>query len=515
MKHFYRFILFIFVLSFGLIGCGSKQENTLTSTDTNRVAEDMADGTYYVDVKLDGGSGRATIATPTTLIKKEDSYWANIVWSSSNYDYMIVDQVKYEVAEDLMAADGHSVFQIPVLSWDEPFSVIADTTAMSTPHEIEYTLTFYKSSIRRNATDSQNSSDSLELKGNEHVNLWDGASLAAESRTDMRLSYATQFRVTDLDAYSLITIGDATQYLLVPEGKSVPDGVPEGVAILKQPLNNIYLVSSSCMDFYRVLSGMEQLKFAGVKSSDWYIEEVKNAMEQGELLYAGKYNAPDYESLLAKNCDLAIENTMIYHNPEVKEQLEQLGISVLVETSSYESNPLGRMEWIKLHGLLLGKRELAEAIFDEQVAKLKTGIRQSDTKKTVVLFYISSSGVVHVKKTDDYMAELIRMAGGTYLFDESLRSEKLQMEEFYAVAKDADYLIYNSIIDGELENIQALLSKNQLLSDFRAVQNGNVWCLQKNMFQQTMGLGDLILDVNEIINGTEEEYLTYLHHLER
>ena len=66
------------------------------------------------------------------------------------------------------------------------------------------------------------------------------------------------------------------------------------------------------------------------------------------MYYAGKYNAPDYELILSKACDLAIESTMISHSPEVKEQLEQLGIPVLVERSSYESHPLGRMEWLKL-----------------------------------------------------------------------------------------------------------------------------------------------------------------------
>ena len=73
-------------------------------------------------------------------------------------------------------------------------------------------------------------------------------------------------------------------------------------------------------------------------------------MEDGRMLYAGKYNAPDYERILSGSCDLAVESTMIYHSPEVKEQLERLGIPVLVERSSYERHPLGRMEWLKLYG---------------------------------------------------------------------------------------------------------------------------------------------------------------------
>lgn len=93
-------------------------------------------------------------------------------------------------------------------------------------------------------------------------------------------------------------------------------------------------------------------------------------MTDGDIEYAGKYSAPDYEAICDADCDLALESTMIYHTPKVKEQLERLGIPVLVERSSYESNPLGRMEWIKLYGVLTGKEEQAEALYDEQLDAL-------------------------------------------------------------------------------------------------------------------------------------------------
>lgn len=89
-------------------------------------------------------------------------------------------------------------------------------------------------------------------------------------------------------------------------------------------------------------------------------------MAEGRLLYAGKYNRPDYEQLVSRGCRLAIENGMITHAPEVVEKLEDFGIPVLMEASSYEAHPLGRVEWIKLFGALLGKEEAAERIFQEQ-----------------------------------------------------------------------------------------------------------------------------------------------------
>ena len=87
------------------------------------------------------------------------------------------------------------------------------------------------------------------------------------------------------------------------------------------------------------------------------------------MIYAGKYSAPDYELILNEGCDLAIESTMIHHNLEVQEKLEQFGIPVMVERSSYESHPLGRTEWMKLYAVLLGKEDVAEKVFKEQTDK--------------------------------------------------------------------------------------------------------------------------------------------------
>ena len=91
----------------------------------------------------------------------------------------------------------------------------------------------------------------------------------------------------------------------------------------------------------------------------------------------------------------------------------------------------------------------------------------------------------------------------------------IQMETFYALAKDADYLIYNSTIDGELDTMEQLLQKNALLNDFKAVKNGNVWCTEKNMFQQTTGTANMIADLHAIVTGEAdtERQLTFLHRL--
>ncbi|MGM9586535.1 MAG: ABC transporter substrate-binding protein [Candidatus Limivicinus sp.] len=344
---------------------------------------------------------------------------------------------------------------------------------------------------------------------------WD----ALEFDGSMALSYAEQFSVDyDQGGYQKITIGGTEVYLVVPEGAEVPANVPQEVTVLRQPLDSIYLVATSAMDLIRELDAMDTVRLSGTDASGWYLEEAKQAIEDGRILYAGKYSAPDYERIVSEGCDLALESTMIYHTPEVKEQLERFGIPVLVERSSYESHPLGRMEWIKLYGALLGKEEAAASFFDRQLELLTPVLEQENTGKTVAFFYITSNGAVNVRKSGDYIAKCIDLAGGVYLpqgltEENALSTMTIQMETFYQQAREADVLIYNSTIDGELQTLDQLLEKSSLMKDFKAVQTGNVWCTGKNLFQESLGLGDLILDIHAIVNAEDPDSLTYLHKL--
>lgn len=336
----------------------------------------------------------------------------------------------------------------------------------------------------------------------------------------MELEYAEKFSVQyTAEGYALIEIAEEGEYLVVPEGAYMPADVPQDVAIIQQPLENGYLAATSAMDFFCALDGLDALRFSGTKAEGWYIPEAKEAMAEGKILYAGKYNAPDYEQIVEQGCDLAIESTMIYHTPEVKENLENFGIPVLVDRSSYEPHPLGRTEWVKLYGVLLGKEEAAEALMAEQAARLDALAEAEQTNKRVGFFYVSSRGYVNVRKSGDYVSKMIALAGGKYLFDDlgtgesALSTMNMQMEEFYAAAQDADILIYNSTIDGELDSLEMLLEKCPLLAHCKAVQEGNVWCTTQNLFQETMSLGDMIGEFGAVIQGEDTQGLQYLYPL--
>ena len=338
----------------------------------------------------------------------------------------------------------------------------------------------------------------------------------------MDLVYAEKFAVDYYEnGYVLITVNQDMQYLLVPEGMEAPEDLAEGIAVLQQPVDHIYLVASAVMDMFVSMDALDSVRFSGLQESGWYIEEAREAMEAGDILYAGKYSTPDYEQILAEGCGLAVENTMIYHTPEVKEQLENFGIPVLVDYSSYEAEPLGRTEWVKLYGLLIGKEEAAEEAFQSEMEAFQS-IQESEEdigdEKSVAFFYITANGEANVRKSSDYLAKMIDMAGGEYIFrnlgdEESASStETMQMEEFYAGAKDADYIIYNSTIDGELSSLDELLAKSPLLKDFKAVESGNVFCTTRDLYQSSMELGTIISDIHSML--TDRTDMTYIYPLE-
>ncbi len=340
----------------------------------------------------------------------------------------------------------------------------------------------------------------------------------------MELEYAEQFSVDYCaDGCSLVTIGE-DRFIVVPEGNDVPQNT-EGATVIRQPLSNIYVAASSAMDLFDAAGGLGAVTMTSTSADSWSLPNIRSAVSSGEIEFIGKYSSPDYETLVSQNCGLAVESTMIYHSPKVKEQIQELGIPVIVERSSYETHPLGRMEWIKLYGLLLGDLDPAKERFDEKIKAFEElpdiDIPENE-RKTAAFFYITSNGYASIRKPGDHVSKMIELAGGRYIFtaddlnvdDNALSTMNIQIETFCDTARDADILIYNSTIDGELETIDQLVEKCGVLADFKAVKNGDVWCAGQNMFQQTTGAADMICDLNAVFSGTaDEEKLTFLHRL--
>jgi len=326
----------------------------------------------------------------------------------------------------------------------------------------------------------------------------------------MELDFAAEFSVDYYEGgYKLITLGDGSRYLTVPAGAAVPRGLDASITPLHQPIRNIYLAATSAMCLFDALGRLDTIRLSGTKADGWYVENARTAMQEGKILYAGKYSEPDFELLLEEKTPLAVESMMINHTSDVKAQLERLGIAVLTDQSSNETHPLGRAEWIRLYGALLDEEEKADALFREQVRLLREVEKKSKTGKTVAFFYIGTTGRVVARRTNDYVSKMIGLAGGDYVFkdlgdpDAKTSTVTLEMETFYATAKDADILIYNATIAESLSTLEELLQKHALLREFKAVQNGQVWCTARSMYQETTALGEMIQSLHSIFTDAE------------
>ena len=394
--------------------------------------------------------------------------------------------------------------------------------AESTTRESTDTTKENDSADAKKDTEKQQDAEQKEVSGDTASYLTDAsdapevAGLTCQGK--LKLEYADCFDVYYYeDDYQLIDVHDSAQYLLVPEGAEAPEGLDDSIIVLQKPLDKIYLAASSTMALFRALDSMDNIKMSGIDASGWYIEEAKQAMEDGKIQFAGKYSEPDYEMLVDENCDLAIESTMILHTPKVQEMIEDLDIPVFIDRSSYESHPLGRTEWIKAYAAMLNKEDVADTFFEKQTKVIENLKDFKNTGKTVAYFFVNADGTVVVRSSKDYIPKMIDIAGGKYIFSDLKNTEsksasvELSMEEFYSKAEEADYLIYNATIDSPINSIAELTAKNELFKDFKAVKNGNVWCTGKSLYQATDIVGNLITDIHLMLTDGDEKDMTFLY----
>lgn len=325
------------------------------------------------------------------------------------------------------------------------------------------------------------------------------------------------------------------------------------LTVLQQPLTTTYVAASAVMAPLCDIGAVSQIRFSGLREEGWYVDEARAAMKEGTMIFAGKYSEPDYETLLREGCDLALESTMIYRVPEVTEKLNALGIPVYIDYSSYEPHVLGRLEWVRVYGALFGHEEKAQQWYQTERDRIRTiqkgaekasvgaaqigksteksGTKTSvdsknktsstktgsesagpdatvDQRPTVVYFYVNASGQIQVRQPNDYIPELLELAGARYLAPDmsglsgSRKSNvTVSLEDFYSSCKDADYLIYSATLDRPLSSIQELLGKNALFADFKAVQEGHVYTTDKDFYQLSDRMADFAEDVSRMLQS--------------
>lgn len=336
----------------------------------------------------------------------------------------------------------------------------------------------------------------------------------------IELDYARNFTIDEFEGgYRLVCISNGERFLIVPEGAEVPENLDSDIFPIRLPLKSVYLVSTGMICLIDDIGGLPAVTVSSVTAENSPDEQLTSAIENGSVVYGGKYSAPDYELIAERGCTLAIENTKINHAPDAKQKLQDLGVTVLTEQSSSEPEVLGRLEWIKLMGILFGREDEAQQVFDQVAERVEKVAAQKATGKTVAFFYINDDGAAVTRRSTDYFSQMIEMAGGSLISfdpdDEEEGSSSIQsvidLEKFYAAARDADIIIYNTTVDPSVKSIDDLIAKNSMLADFKAVQNGEVYACDEEMYQAMTDMDDILSDLRlALTDGDGNESAGYI-----
>ena len=333
----------------------------------------------------------------------------------------------------------------------------------------------------------------------------------------VELQFAKLFRIEKFQGgYRKIIAGNEgtggqREYLVVPEGMDVPEGLGEDVIVLQLPIENVYCASSSLVSLSNAIGALDRIKLCAIDRDSWELQEVIDQMDAGKLAYSGSYKEPDYEMMTASGIDLHLDTAMLDDYPEVLEKFDELGIPSLVENSSLEEHPMGRIEWVKVLGVLFGLEEEAQTYFDGQVERFNAACVDGSLGKSVALGYITTSGKCYARNGGDYIAQLIGMAGGDYVCadmePESTGNTSMTFEEWYDRFVDADYFFYYNL-GQKFYSVQEMIDYNPLFADFKAVQNGNVWVTCDGFSQKSADIVGVITDMNTVLTSEDNTVTT-------
>lgn len=332
----------------------------------------------------------------------------------------------------------------------------------------------------------------------------------------MEVDYASGFSIELFQGgYRMLTVGDpAQEYLVVPEGMSVPEELDEAVTVLQMPIDNVYIASTGMVSLMNAIGALDYVKLVATDVDGWYIGEVQAAMEDGSIGFSGSYKEPDYEMMVDQGIQLHIDNAMVDSVPEVNEKFTELGIPNLVEISSKENHPLARVEWVKLLGVLFDREVQAQTYFDNQKALMDQATASESTGITVAMGYITSSGKCYARNGGDYLVQMIQLAGGDYICadmePEESGNTSMTFEEWYAAFKDADYLFYWNL-GNKFYSLQEMTEYEPLFADFKAVKEGHVWVTSPDFTQATSAISSIVSDMNTILSSVSPDEVTTEH----
>ena len=347
------------------------------SGSTSRVdsSTTLADGVYTPDkFSYSGGTGRTSISCTKVTVSGGKAK-ATIVFSSDKFSYVKANGQKLYGSH----GGGTSTFEIPV-KLNANNRIFGMTTAMTVDHEIEYTLYVYIAAAEGEKSAEEQAAP--QVMGLKYVS------------TEVN-DHAENFGIYHYeDGFTVIRVKNVADYLLAPEGAELPVGVDEDYMVVRVPVQSVYAASDSMLTLIgdEAMSGaMDKITLSAFDAQSCDVETLTLRLASGEVEVAGAAENPEYAVLLGQACDLAIlpaafadprvlgtdetvpsglDDEQAQALKDVTDRLSMLGIPAFVDLSGMEENDAGRLEWLKVYGLLLDCEDAANALYEQAAADL-------------------------------------------------------------------------------------------------------------------------------------------------
>ncbi|CAA7603232.1 ABC transporter periplasmic binding domain protein [Acididesulfobacillus acetoxydans] len=323
----------------------------------------------------------------------------------------------------------------------------------------------------------------------------------------VRLEYAKGFKIENVaGGCQEVTDGEGRTLLLVPRGQQAPSAY-KNLPTIYTPVKRVVAVSTTEAAFLRPLGELGSIIGVTVDKKHWYINPVKEGMASGKIQMVGGgagMGPLAYGKIVALKPDLVFMSTGTSGDVQTLKKLEELKIPVAVDNSWLESDPLGRLEWIKFIAAFYGKGQQADQFFAQAVQKV-SAIKEKvagDKDKPKVLWGMIYQGKAYVPGGDSYAAKMIALAGGDYLFKnlKGTGSVPITLEEYYAKGKEANVYISDTMPDYGVTSIADISKQSPVLAGFPTLRQGKVWCYQPWYFQSLDKTAEVIGDLAEIFH---------------
>lgn len=324
---------------------------------------------------------------------------------------------------------------------------------------------------------------------------------------DNKIKYATKFNVEYLDNdVKVVTDGADKKLLLVPKGGKKPEGY-DNIPVINTPINNVLLCSSMQTSLIRPLDVFNSVGAVTTYDVDkGHIDEINDRMKSGSITYVGKNTALDYELIKSKKPEVAfIISTDV---AKLGTKFEELGIPYVVESSSLENHPLGRMEWIKFMSLFYNK----EAEADKHLEKAEDTVKRVSEKvkgkdKPVVTAGVIHDGKFSVRVGGSYQSKMYDIAGGDYTFKDfeinKTGAASITNEEFYAKSSNADIYVFEGMGKTRPETISEFVKQAPIIENMKSIKSGELWSSQPWWSQSVDKLDEIIEDLAAIFYPEE------------